>query len=51
VLELCTALEQLLNQWERSKGALSLQEGFHARHLAISYLPVDPRNAVGTGQI
>ena len=27
------------SQWERSKGALSLQEGFHARHIAISYLP------------
>ena len=39
VLDLCTALEALLSQWERSKGALSLQEGFHARHIAISYLP------------
>ena len=39
VLELCSSLEQLLSQWERSKGALSLQEGFHARHIAISYLP------------
>ena len=39
VLELCSALEALLAQWERSKGALSLQEGFHARHIAISYLP------------
>jgi hypothetical protein len=39
VLELCTSLEQLLAQWERSKGALSLQEGFNARHIAISYLP------------
>jgi len=39
VLELCTSLEALLSQWERSKGALSLQEGFHARHIAISYLP------------
>jgi len=39
VLELCTSLERLLAQWERSKGALSLQEGFHARHIAISYLP------------
>jgi hypothetical protein len=39
VLDLCTALESLLAQWERSKGALSLQEGFHARHIAISYLP------------
>lgn len=39
VLDLCKSLEQLLSQWERSKGALSLQEGFHARHIAISYLP------------
>ena len=39
VLELCSSLEALLSQWERSKGALSLQEGFHARHIAISYLP------------
>lgn len=39
VLELCKMLEDLLAQWERSKGALSLQESFHARHIAISYLP------------
>lgn len=39
VLNLCDALEALLEQWERSCGALSLQESFHARHLAISYLP------------
>ena len=32
-------LDGLLAQWERSKGALSLQEGFHARHIALSYLP------------
>jgi hypothetical protein len=38
-LELCKALESLLAQWERSQGVLSLQEGFHARHIAISYLP------------
>jgi hypothetical protein len=38
-LDLCKSLEGLLAQWERSKGALSLQEGFHARHIAISYLP------------
>ncbi|MEO8155618.1 MAG: hypothetical protein ABI605_21340 [Rhizobacter sp.] len=38
-LELCKSLDGLLAQWERSKGALSLQEGFHARHIAISYLP------------
>lgn len=39
VLELCSALEGLLQQWERSKGNLSLQDSFHARHIAISYLP------------
>ncbi|KNZ30974.1 MAG: hypothetical protein AD742_19485 [Methylibium sp. NZG] len=39
VNELCDALEKLLSQWERSKGSLSLQESFHARHIAISYLP------------
>jgi hypothetical protein len=39
VLELCKALEDLLQQWERSKGTLSLQDSFHARHIAISYLP------------
>ena len=38
-LNLCKSLESLLSQWERSKGVLSLQEGFHARHIAISYLP------------
>lgn len=38
-LNLCKSLESLLAQWERSKGVLSLQEGFHARHIAISYLP------------
>ena len=39
VLELCGRLTGLLDQWERSKGQLSLEEGFNARHLAISYLP------------
>ncbi|MGY4830356.1 hypothetical protein ACVNIS_17425 [Sphaerotilaceae bacterium SBD11-9] len=38
-LELCKSLDSLLAQWERSQGVLSLQEGFHARHIAISYLP------------
>ena len=36
---LCGKLEKLLDQWERSKGQLSLQESFHARHIAIRYLP------------
>ncbi len=39
VLDLCKALDELLQQWERSKGSLSLQDSFHARHIAISYLP------------
>lgn len=39
ILSLCDSLEGLLDQWERSRGQLSLQETFHARHIAISYLP------------
>lgn len=39
VLQLCQALDELLAQWERSKGTLSMQDSFHARHIAISYLP------------
>lgn len=39
IKQLCQRLEALLDQWERSKGSLSLQETFHARHIAISYLP------------
>ncbi|MFO1326718.1 MAG: hypothetical protein U1F56_05110 [Rubrivivax sp.] len=39
VLGLCKTLDELLQQWERSKGSLSLQDSFHARHIAISYLP------------
>jgi hypothetical protein len=38
-LEICQKLESLLAQWESSKGALSLEEEFHARHIALSYLP------------
>jgi hypothetical protein len=39
VLDICARLEALLAQWESSKGALSLEEEFHARHIALSYLP------------
>lgn len=39
VLALCKQLGMLLDQWERSKGQLSLEESFHARHIALSYLP------------
>lgn len=44
VLDLCKALDALLAQWERSRGTLSLQDSFHARHIAIRYLP-DALNA------
>lgn len=39
VLTLCQQLGDLLDQWERSHGSLSLEESFHARHIALSYLP------------
>ena len=39
VLELCKALEGLLQQWERSRGHLSLENSFDARRIAITYLP------------
>lgn len=39
VLDLCKQLGTLLDQWERSKGYLSLEESFHARHIALTYLP------------
>lgn len=39
VLDLVKQLHELLDQWERSKGNLSLEESFHARHIALSYLP------------
>ncbi len=39
VLDLCKQMETLVAQWERSRGTLSFEEGFHARHIALSYLP------------
>jgi len=39
VLELCGQLRTLLQQWDRSKGTLSLEESFQARHIVLSYLP------------
>src|SRR5205814_2796950 len=39
VLELCSTLETLLHQWERSRGQLSLEDSFDARRIAITYLP------------
>lgn len=39
VLELCDQLRMLLAQWDRSRGHLSLEETFHARHIVLKYLP------------
>ena len=39
ILQLCDAMEDLVGQWERSRGQLSLEETFHAQHLAMEYLP------------
>lgn len=39
VLSLCQQLYALLEQWERSKGELSLDDSFYAQHIATSYLP------------
>lgn len=39
VLELCAQLRHLLQQWDRSRGTLSLEETFHARHIVLRYLP------------
>jgi hypothetical protein len=39
VLALCEQLQQLLAQWDRSKGQLSLEDSFQARHIVLRYLP------------
>ncbi len=39
VLALCAQIEQLLTQWEASKTDLGFEDGFHARHIAVKYLP------------
>ncbi len=39
VMKLCDAMENLIGQWERSRGKLSLEETFQAQHLALEYLP------------
>lgn len=39
VQALCQGLDALLVQWEGSKGTLTLQDSFDARHIAIRYLP------------
>lgn len=39
VLELCDQMHNLVQQWERSRGKLSLEDSFQARHIALRYLP------------
>lgn len=39
VMALCDSLDALLQQWERSKGHLSLEDSFDAKRIAITYLP------------
>ena len=39
LLSLCDAIETMLAQWERSKTALSIEDTFHARYIALRYLP------------
>jgi hypothetical protein len=39
IRDVCARLEGLLAQWEDTRGELSLEEEFHARHIALSYLP------------
>ncbi len=39
LLKLCDDIETMLAQWERSKGQLSIEDSFHARYIALRYLP------------
>jgi hypothetical protein len=39
LLKLCDDIEAMLAQWERSKGQLSIEDSFHARYIALRYLP------------
>lgn len=39
VLELCTQMQNLLQQLDRSRGSLSLEDTFQARHIVLRYLP------------
>ena len=39
LLKLCNDIETMLAQWERSKGQLSIEDSFHARYIALRYLP------------
>ena len=39
LLTLCEDIEAMLVQWERSRGQLSVEDSFHARYIALRYLP------------
>ena len=39
LLKLCDEIEAMLTQWERSKTQLSIEDSFHARYIALRYLP------------
>jgi hypothetical protein len=39
LLKLCDDIEAMLVQWERSRGQLSVEDSFHARYIALRYLP------------
>ncbi len=39
LLKLCDEIDAMLAQWERSKGQLSIEDSFHARYIALRYLP------------
>ena len=39
LLKLCDDIEAMLAQWERSRGPLSVEDSFHARYIALRYLP------------
>jgi hypothetical protein len=36
---LCDSIEAMLAQWDSAKQGLSLEDTFHARHIALRYLP------------
>jgi hypothetical protein len=39
LLKLCDDIELMLAQWERAQGQWSVEDTFHARHIAVRYLP------------
>ena len=39
LLGLCDDIETMLAQWERAKAQLSIEDSFHARYIALRYLP------------